>query len=748
MRIKSLLVPILIGTIFLSACKKNAVTLSFTNAKGEVPQLGNLVFRFNQSLVKDSMMNNWDSTDYISFDPEIPGKFRWTSPDELVFSPAQPLNPATTYKAKVKKNVLKYSKYNSVSGGDKISFHTPPLTLDDLQITWIGESSTSAVPQVDLVFNYRINPEDLKRKLTVEVEGQKTDYTMISQSTDNRITLRIAGIKSEDKDRDTKIIIDKGLKPESGNNEIEEPITASMSIPSPFVLTIQQLQAEHDGTDGVVHITTSQQLTGENIKPYIRFEPDIAYSVEPAENGFVLRSDKFDLEKSYSITIAKNLKGKIGGVLKEDYNGNVAFGELEASINFTNSKAVYLSKKGGKNIEVKLTNVPKVKLVISKIYENNLLMAQRYGYYPQENQARHASYNNEYEGEYEYEYTSYGADATLGDVVYEKEIDTRSLPKSGAGRLLNFSQFEDRLPDFKGVYHVMIRSTEDYWVKDSRFISLSDLGMITKEGQDKIYVFTNSLKTAMPVDGVTVMVYAANNQLLGTGTSNGEGVAEIAYSKKDFNGFRPAMVIAKTADDFNYLPFNNTRINTSRFDVGGKRNNPSGLDAFVYAERDIYRPGEKVNFSVVIRDRDWKSPGDMPLKMKFLMPNGKELKSFRKSLNEEGSVEGSVDISTAAITGSYTLEVYTSNDILLAAKNFSIEEFVPDRIRVNVKLDKPALRPGESTSLAINAMNFFGPPAANRNYETEIQVRQKYFAPENSPTMISAWPTRTASSTK
>jgi uncharacterized protein YfaS (alpha-2-macroglobulin family) len=158
------------------------------------------------------------------------------------------------------------------------------------------------------------------------------------------------------------------------------------------------------------------------------------------------------------------------------------------------------------------------------------------------------------------------------------------------------------------------------------------------------------------------------------------------------------MVIAKTADDFNYLPFNNTRINTSRFEVGGKRTNASGLDAFVYAERDIYRPGEKVNFSVIIRDRQWKSPGDIPLIMKFLMPNGRELKSFRKNLNEEGAVEGNVDIGTSAITGGYTLEVYTSNDILLASKNFSIEEFVPDRIRVNAKLDKSALKPGDRQS--------------------------------------------------
>lgn len=727
MRIKAYLVPLIAaGAIFLSSCKKNAVTISFTNAKGEVPQLGNLVFRFSNSLAKDSMLNAWDSTDYISFEPKIAGKFRWQSPDELVFSPSQPLNPATTYKAKVKSAVLKYSKYNSVKNGDKISFHTPNLTLDNSQVIWVGESNTSAIPQVDLFFNYRVNPEDLKGKLNIEVDGKKANFNMITISPDNKISLRINGLKAEDKDADAKVSIAKGLKPEKGNTSTEDAISNTITIPSPYVLTVQNVESEHDGMEGVVRVTTSQQLTGESIKSFVKFDPDLAYTVEANDYGFTLRSDKFDTEKSYALTIVQGLRGKIGGVMKEDYNGGVAFGELESGINFTNSKAVYLSKKGGKNIEVQITNVPKVKLIISKIYENNLLMAQRYGYYPQETSSGpdYASY----EGDYDY-YDSYsGGDAMLGDVIYEKEIDTRSLPKSGAGRILNFSQFEDRLPEFKGVYHIVIRSAEDYWVKDSRYISLSDLGLIAKEGQDKIYVFTNSIKSAEPVTAVNVSVYSSNNQLIGTGATDKDGVATIAYSKKEISGFKPAMIIAKTADDFNYLPFNSTRVNTSRFDVGGKRNNASGFDAFVYAERDVYRPGEKINFSVILRDAQWKNPGDVPLKMKFLMPNGKELKSFRKSLNEEGSVEGSIDIATAAITGSYTLEVYTSTDVLLAAKNFSVEEFVPDRIKVSAKLDKEFLRSGDAAKLSINAMNFFGPPAANRKYETEIQVKQKAFS--------------------
>lgn len=728
MRIKTFASLFTVAVLVFFSCSRSFVNLDYTNAKGEVPQLGNLTFRFSRSLMADSLLNTWDSAEYISFEPKIPGRFRWESPDQLVFSPLQPLKPATNYKAKIGSEVLRYSKFNSVKDGEKISFHTPDLSLDNAQVIWMlqDENSKTAVPQVDLYFNYAVSPVSLKEKLNVEVGGVKAEYSVLTASSDNKISLRINGLKNEDKDYETKITIGKGLKPDAGTNVTADDIKSSISIPSPYVLNIQNVEANHDGEEGTVKVTTSQQLTSDNISSLVKFSPAVKFTVEQNNDGFTIRSDKFDVEKGYSLTIAKGLRGRIGGILKEDYNGSVAFGKLEANVKFTNSKAVYLSKRGGKNIEVQITSVPKVKLVISKIYENNLLMSSRYGYYPKEkNEAEYASYGEE--GDYD---SDAAADIQLGDVIYEKEIDTRSLPKSGAGRLLNISQFEDRLPEFKGIYHVMIRSTEDYWVRDSRFISLSDLGLIAKEGEDKIYVFTNSIKTADPVKGVNVFVYSANNQLIGNGSTDENGVAEVVYSKKDFNGFKPAMIIAKTADDFNYLPFNNTRVNTSRFEVGGKRDNSSGLDAFIYAERDIYRPGEKVNYAVVLRDRQWKSPGDIPVKMKFLLPNGKELKSFRKNLNEEGAAEGNIDISVSAITGSYTLEVYTSNDILLGSKSFSIEEFVPDRIKVSTKTDKTSLRTGESTKLSINAMNFFGPPASNRNYETEIQVRQKYFSAE------------------
>lgn len=704
-------------TIILFSCNKTFVTLDYTNAKNEVPQLGNLIFRFSKALVADSLLNRWDSSEYIKFDPAITGRFRWEHPDELVFSPSRPLPPATSFKAVLNKGILQYSSYARVENADNIIFSTPGLKLENTNTVWVlqDDQAKVVVPQVDLYFNYSVNPTALKDKMHVEIDGKKTGYNIQTMSADNKISIRLLNVKAEDRNYDMRIYIEKGLVPDAGGNGTNEVAELKFAIPSPFALNINDVSSEHDGTVGRVSVKTSQQLAEANLATYIKFKPAIKFSVESTDDGFLISSEQFDVSKSYEITISKGMRGKIGGLLREEYYNNLAFGALEPSISFTNNKAIYLSSGGERNIEVKLTNVPKVKVVISKIYENNLIASQRYGYYPRETAGKDRR-----------EYYEDDGDATLGDVIYEKEIDSRSLPQYGNSRLFNFT-IADRLPDFKGIYHISIRSSGDYWVKDSRFISLSDIGIIAKEGREKMYVFTNSIKTSSALTGVNVLVYGNNNQLLGMASTNNEGIAEIDYTRKEFAGFRPAIVIVKTADDFNYLPFATTRIGVSRFDAGGKQTNPTGLEAFIYAERDIYRPGEKVNFSVLVRNGAWQTPGDIPLKLKFLMPNGKELKTFRKTLNEQGAVEGSIDISEASITGSYSLEVYSSNDILLSSKSFMIEEFVPDRIKVTASLDKPFLQPGDATTLHINAVNFFGPPASNRKYEAEIQIKQKEF---------------------
>ncbi|HEY8397373.1 MAG TPA: hypothetical protein VIK80_05490, partial [Flavihumibacter sp.] len=125
MRFKRLSLLILSLLTILLACNRKAVVLEYTNAEKEVQPLQNLVFRFSHPIVPDSLLNRWDSTEYIRFEPAIAGRFRWEQPNLLVFSPAAPLLPAATYKAKLQSALLKGSEFNQFENADAIQFYTP-----------------------------------------------------------------------------------------------------------------------------------------------------------------------------------------------------------------------------------------------------------------------------------------------------------------------------------------------------------------------------------------------------------------------------------------------------------------------------------------------------------------------------------------------------------------------------------------------------------------------------------------------
>ncbi|HSB92886.1 MAG TPA: MG2 domain-containing protein [Flavitalea sp.] len=596
------------------------------------------------------------------------------------------------------------------------------MRIDNMFARWVAESanSTRPVPEIDIFFNYDVNVATLKEKLTVVLNGQSVPFQFRTLSAAKKITVRLLNVQPVDKDLSTSIRIDKSLIAEGGKTPGKNDLSIDGSISSPYNLTINEITTDHDGMRANIYVRTNQQVVIDpGISSRITFNPAIKFTVAASDDGFVISSDGINPDKSYLLELKKGIRGNIGGILREDHTDQVAFGELEPALSFANSKAVYLSARGNELVELKITNIPKIRIIVSKIYESNLMAANRYGYYPVDKAPD--------EGEYYEEETN--SDYVLGDVVYEKEIETSTLPLYGKSRLLKFN-IEDRLPGIKGIYHVKVRSSTDYWVSDSRFISKTDIGLIAREGNTSMAVFANSVRTATGLDGVQLAVYAANNQLLGTGNSNKDGFAEIKFDRSQAAGFKPAMIIAKTPDDFTYLPLNSTGVNISRFEVGGKIANPSGLDAFVYEERDIYRPGETIHYAVVVRDNKWNTPGNLPVIFKFLFPNGKEFSLTRKLLNEQGAADGAIALPVSAITGTYTLEVYSGTMVLLGSHHYSVEEFVPDRLRLSTRVSTTRLKAGESMSISVHADNFFGPPAAGRKFESETQIRKVPFSPK------------------
>lgn len=715
-------------SLFISSCShKNEIHLVDTNAKDEVPVLGNFTFTFDKNLASDSQLNRWLDYAPVIFKPAIPGKFKWNHPNELVFSPAHELRPATAYSGTLDPKIQGNSVFK-IDPSITLNFYTPALAFTQNSGMWVSREAGTAdiVPEITLRFNYAVLPKEVGHRLNIKNGNDPVEVRVMNEEVADFVTIRLTNIKVEDKDLNLDVNIENGLIPIGGKTATDKAMEAEVLIPSPFVLNIGETIAHHDGTRGTVKILCSQPISeDQNLRDFIGLDPSVAFDIQTIDEGLLLSSEFVDVGTIYTLNIRPGLKGSVGGTLKSNFQSSISFGKLEPSISFADQSGVYLSNAGAKNLEVRIVNVDQVKVTISKIYENNLLSARKHGYY--------RDYWDEQNDESSvYNFATDDYENTFGDVIYEKTIATNRLPKYRNSRLFHFS-FPDNLPEFKGIYHIKISSSEEYYLSDAKFVSLSDIGLIARQGQKKLYVFAAGIKSAKPMANVELTAFGLNNQKIGSALTNAEGYAEIPLIKTGSRGFVPAMITARSGSDFNYMPMSTARVETSRFDVGGVNQNASGLRAFVYGDRDIYRPGEQVFFSAILRNMAWKSPGNLPVKVKILLPGGSELKTIKKALNDQGSMESSLTLSPAAVSGRYSIELYTSTDVLLASRGFLVEEFMPDRIKVKTDLNKTDYKPGETAILNLSAENYFGPPAANRNYEIDFQLKEKEFVSEKFP---------------
>jgi alpha-2-macroglobulin len=721
----------LVAVCFASCMKgKNEVSISSRNFENEIEQQQNLVFTFDRELVPDSLVGMWDTVSYARITPPVRGQFKWNSKKELMFSPYTGFRPSTDYKAELTHAVVSRSgKQYFLPEERTYSFHTPYLKLISASGFWaLSEKNKGAAAlKVSLIFNYKVDPGTLSRLLHVSLNSERKEFIVNTAEVSETITAVIEGIDRENLvNIPLKVTVDKGLKCIDSDYLTKENLELVSVIPSPDKLEITQAAGEYDANEAVVHVFATQAVDENKIAQLISTDPKVKFSVEMASDGFYLKGG-FTAGLSYQLTVSRQLRGVLGGEMEKDFSQLVVFGALEPSISFVSKKGIYLSSQGAKNIAVNIISVPRVRVTIKKVYENNIvhfIRSNRYHSYED------YYYDDEEDegGYYGYRYNNYSTE-NYSDIVFDQWYDTKNLPKLNGVSLLNLSLEEEK--KYKGIYLVDVSSSNDLYRHDTKLVSISDIGLITKRTENEMYVFVNSIKTAEPMRGVEISFISTNNQSVFTATTNGDGVAEFVNMKSKAPRFNIAMVTAKQYGDFNYLMLDDSRVSNSRFDVGGRRTNSIGYMAFLYGDRNIYRPGETIYLNTIVRDEQWSPIGEVPVKIKMLLPNGKEYKTVKGTLDKQGAFATSFPLPAATVTGTYVAEVYSANDVLLQSRDISVEEFMPDRISVNLKLSKEDFSSNDTVIASVNAMNLFGPPATDRKYEVEYSLTYKYFSPKN-----------------
>ncbi|MCW9064867.1 MAG: MG2 domain-containing protein, partial [Ignavibacteriaceae bacterium] len=504
-----------------------------------------------------------------------------------------------------------------------------------------------------------------------------------------------------------------------GKDGLKEGRTFEVKLPPITQLAITNVTAGFDGTSGWIEVATTQTVDDKKLKDFISTEPSKKLIFSASGNVLRIETD-LDNVQTVELKIKKGLPGLYGGKLEFDYEQEVSMVNVQPSINFADKKGKYLMLGGEENLKINAVNIGEVEIEVSQVFKNNILhFLNQYGYYYYYDEYEYESYNPSY----------YVGD--FGETLYEEKI---KLPQ-GQNWLKSFTVNLNKAlgQKFKGIYTVSVRSAEERWRSDSKMVAISDLGIISKITDNEIYVFVNSISGAQPIADVEVNIISTNNQIILTGKTDGSGVVIFKDVKKKTEGFFPRLVVVEKEEDFNYIDLRETNVETSRFDVGGLTQYAADFNVFLYSPRDIYRPGEVVNLSAIVRNDKIKVVKDVPLITKIITPTGKAFEEFKKDLNEQGSLEISFTLPAFAQTGGYSADVYTGDKQLIGSYKFKVEEFVPDKIRVNVKANKEKTKPGDKITIDVAAEFLFGTPAAEMRYETDIQLNHKSFSSKNFP---------------
>ncbi len=712
----------------------------------------------------------------VSMSPAIAGSWEWATDNRLVFAPRQDWPAATTYTITL--DPAAFPKHVLLDR-QELEVTTPPfeVTITDFDFYQNPKDPNVRQAVAKLRFTHPVAQGELESRALVSLLGAspifpegKERLTVKYGLHDREAWIRSAELALPEREDFMKVTLPAGLRTTLGGAQTTEPHEEKVRIPDRYSFfqidgasgTI--VQKDDGNPEQVLIIRTSAQARSEEVAAGLELcvLPERKEGEEPWEGPAQITAEmlaecpKLPLgvvssehdqsrvhtfgfaypgERQLFVRVKRGTRALGDFALGADYSAVIAAPQPDREVQIEGEGGL-LALLGERQLSIKSRGLPAIEYEVARVAtaQINHLVSQTYGDF-QNPEFRNYAFDEE----------------NISRIATERQpiaMTNRLQPSYSAFNLARHLALPADGGSERGLFFITAHGFDPVKDKrfdkasDRRFILVTDLGLLVKTNADKSSdVFIASIKNGGPVTGATVEVLGKNGVPLASGVTGEDGRVTVPALDANERERTPVAFVARLGEDVSFMSFDRAdrRVNLSRFDTGGIENvSPETLDAFLFTERGIYRPGDLVHLGLIVKERNWAGQlTGLPLEVEFVDARGASAQLRRIALSDGGFDEQTFQTAYESPSGSYTASIYLvrggKRDLLLGSASFLVKEFLPDRMKIAATLSKSARRgwvtPGEMCAL-VNLKNLYGTPATDRRIRARIELSPTgfYFA--------------------
>lgn len=300
------------------------------------------------------------------------------------------------------------------------------------------------------------------------------------------------------------------------------------------------------------------------------------------------------------------------------------------------------------------------------------------------------------------------------ELVYTGRFDLNVERNAQATSYIPIKQIETL--QAKGAYLAVMRKAGDYnYSYPATWFAVTDLGVHLRVYNDQIDAYVSRLSTAQPAADVDLQLLDGEGNVLEEQRASVDGRA--SFPDLDLAGNKPPrLLLATQGNDTTLVRLYGPALDLSEFPVTGKQ--PQAQSLFLYSARDLYRPGEKVTISGLLRGRDGEMVPGIPLQALLRQPDGRIVSTQTVTPGALNYYEVTVPIAADQPTGRWSLLVQLP-DQTQSEYGFHVEEFLPERM--TLELHGPEqITPQDGLSVKASGQYLYGAPASGNKLQSEL----------------------------